>query len=468
MKIKSFIVIALVVLTIIAIACAPAPTPVPTAAPATKAPAPATSAPTTAAPAATSAPAAATTAPTAAPAAGKVTIRYAWWGSEARHKLTQQVVDLYKKSHPNVEFVVEFVSGPDFTPKLATQAATNQMPDLFQTDVSWISTYVDKGLIGDLQPYLDNGTIKTDKISKNVVAWGKGKDGKLYAFPLALNAGSMFYDPAVFAKAGYDSIPLDWTWQDFDRILTDVYKKTGVKASPLYYNITEVMAEVVARQTGKEMFSADGKSLGFGKSDIQPMFQRLLDLTNAGVYLPPDIWSTANTTENNPLVLGTASTAHGGSNQLVSYASTAKRKLAITSIPYSGKVQGTFARPSMMISILQSAPKNVKDAAADYINFFINDPEAAKILRDERGVPINSDNRDSIAAGSDENTQMIFKYIAHIEKNAAPPPAWAPAKASQVYSALADAYQAVAFKKLTPEQAADQFVTKANQILAAP
>jgi ABC-type sugar transport system substrate-binding protein/ABC-type glycerol-3-phosphate transport system substrate-binding protein len=401
-----------------------------------------------------------------------VTIRFSWWGSERRHDLTQQVIALYQESHPNVEFQVEFLSGPDYLPKLSSQAATKQMPDVFQTDVSWISTFTAEGLIADLQPYLDDGTIDTTNISSNVIASGVGPDGSQYAIPLALNTTSMLYDPEVFAEAGYDSIPFDWTWADYDAILTDVYEKTGVPALPLYYHIPEALVEVIARQAGKNFYTADGSALGFDADVILPMFQRILDLTKSGVYAPPDVWSTSNTTEDNGLVLGTASTAYGGSNQLVSYVSTAGRPLAMTSIPWAventGDPQGSSVKPSMMISIGAAAPNDVKAAAADFISFMINDEGAAKILQDERGVPVNSANREVVAADANETTQMVFEYVAFVEANAAPPPGWAPAKAREVYTVLVDLYQAVAFQVTTPEEAAEQFVSQANEILSTP
>jgi multiple sugar transport system substrate-binding protein len=393
-------------------------------------------------------------------------IKVAWWGSQNRAERTIKVLDLYKSKNPHVKFEMEYLSGPDYNTKLATQAATGQLPDLFQTDYGWISQYVQKGLIADLRKFARNGTIDFANVSKKIVTTGED-GGKLYGVPLGVNATSMFYDPAVFKNAGITQMDPEWTWEDYDKILTTVYKKTHIAALPLYYHIPEAMLEVIVRQKGYSLFSKNGTALGFKNPVIiQPMFQRILELTKAGVYAAPEIWSTSITTEDNGLVLGKASTAYGGSNQLVSYMATAKRELGITSIPFNGKNSGAYLKPSMMFSINNRSSESVKAESAKIINFFINSKEAARILMDERGVPISTGSRKIVEDLSNSNSKMVFNYINFIEEHQKAPNEWAPPKASQVYSILADLYMRVAFQKITPAAAATSFIKQANAILA--
>lgn len=393
-------------------------------------------------------------------------IRVSWWGSQTRHEKTISVLDLYKSKNPDISFEMEYLSGPDYNTKLATQAATSQLPDLFQTDYGWISQYTQKGLIADLQKFVDDGTIDFTNVNKNVVATGQS-GGKQYAVPLGINTTSMFYDPEVFKKAGIDKLDHAWTWQDYDKILTEVYKKTNISALPLYYHIPEALAEIIVRQQGYKLFNEDGTSLGFtDPAVIKPMFQRVLDLTKAGVYVSPDIWSTSNTTEDNGLVLGTASTSYGGSNQLISYIKAAGRNLDITAVPAEGTKTGSFVKPSMMFSINEKSSDDIKAKSAGIINFFINDEEAAKILLDERGVPVSTAIREIVKGLSDDDSKKVFEYVEYIEKNQGPADGWAPANSSEVYSVLADLYMQVAFQKITPEDAASSFIEQANEILA--
>ena len=60
-------------------------------------------------------------------------IRIAWWGSQNRHNITQQVIDLYAQKNPGITFEPEII-GADVQhyEKMATQAAANNLPDIFQ------------------------------------------------------------------------------------------------------------------------------------------------------------------------------------------------------------------------------------------------------------------------------------------------------------------------------------------------
>ena len=63
-----------------------------------------------------------------------VTIRVAWWGNQTRNDLTVKALELYTEQHPNVTFETEPSSWDGYFDKLATQAATGSLPDIYQQD----------------------------------------------------------------------------------------------------------------------------------------------------------------------------------------------------------------------------------------------------------------------------------------------------------------------------------------------
>lgn len=72
---------------------------------------------------------------------GDITIRIAWWGGESRHTYTQQLLDLYTESHPNVHFEASPSGWDGYFEKLSTQAASGGMPDIVQMDYLCISLH---------------------------------------------------------------------------------------------------------------------------------------------------------------------------------------------------------------------------------------------------------------------------------------------------------------------------------------
>ena len=74
---------------------------------------------------------------------------------------------------------------------------------------------------------------------------------------------AIIYDPAVFKKAGVAEPKINWTWDDYDNTVEQVYKATGVKSAPLFYGSIKTLWEYVERCAGKSMYNKDGTTLGF-------------------------------------------------------------------------------------------------------------------------------------------------------------------------------------------------------------
>ncbi len=100
-----------------------------------------------------------------------VTLRIAWWGGDARHSYTQQVIDMYEEKYPHVTIEPEYASFDDYWKKLAPQAAANRLPDIVQMDISYINQYGSNGQLEDLKPYLNN-QIQVGDVNENVLSTG--------------------------------------------------------------------------------------------------------------------------------------------------------------------------------------------------------------------------------------------------------------------------------------------------------
>ena len=99
------------------------------------------------------------------------------------------------------------------------------------------------------------------------------------------------------------------------------------------------------------------------------------------------------------------------------------------------------------------------------IDFLTNDVEAGKIQGVNRGVPISSKIRDAIKPKLSETDKKQIAYIDKITKIAVPADVIEPKGAAEVRNLLVSVTQEMQFDKKTPEQAAQEFIKKANDIL---
>jgi len=107
-----------------------------------------------------------------------------------------------------------------------------------------------------------------------------------------------------------------------------------------------------------------------------------------------------------------------------------------------------------------------KEKAAEFLSFFISDPESAKILGVERGIPCLPETRDIVAPTLDEANQIALNFVANLGDLLGPLPPPPPASAGEIdISLLRTIGQEVSFGVRTPEDAGPYFVAEATAIL---
>jgi len=118
-----------------------------------------------------------------------------------------------------------------------------------------------------------------------------------------------------------------------------------------------------------------------------------------------------------------------------------------------------------MFFAINAQTKYPKEAAM-FINFFINDIEAGKILMAERGVPVSKKVQLALKPILTPVEKEIFNFIATVEKYGAPTPAPDPERWQEIYNNVyTPLYDQIMYKKITPEEAAKRFREQVTQIL---
>ncbi len=402
-------------------------------------------------------------------APSKVTLRLGWWGNPTRDARTIQVVQMYMAKNPNVTIETETTGWGGYWDKLGSQAAANNLPDIIQQDYSYISQYTRKNLLLDLTPYVKSKKIDLSTVSDVYTSGGK-VDGKLYGINLGTNAWSIIYDPAVLQKAGVAAPTADWTWADFEKNSTEIYKKTGVQTQILSTIDPRVMFENMIRQTGKAFFNPKtGASLGFKDQKLLIEFYSMqLRLLKAGVMVKPDVAFVNTTPQESPFAKGQAWLEYVWSNQVVAYAAAANRPIAVAMVPkIAGSSRpGTYFKPSMFFSVSKSSAN--KAEAVKFINYFTNDIEANKVLLAERGIPIVPSVREALKGMVDPVNKQVFEFIEQVgNKHVSPIDPADPAGAGEVLKVFRTIDQEVLYGTISPKEGADKFMKQANQILSA-
>jgi len=143
----------------------------------------------------------------------KVTIN--WWHiSTATDQAAywQGLADKYTAAHPNVDIKITILENDAFKQKLVTVMQAGDPPDLFQSwggAVLW--NYAQNGLVQNIAPALnaDGGAWK-NSFAVPAALELYGQNGEYYGVPWDWGAVGMFYNKALFAKAGIKDVPTTW------------------------------------------------------------------------------------------------------------------------------------------------------------------------------------------------------------------------------------------------------------------
>jgi multiple sugar transport system substrate-binding protein len=388
-----------------------------------------------------------------------VTLRIAWWGGEPRHDYTMKVIDMYKQQNPHVTIEFEYANYDDYWKKLAPQAAANELPDIIQIDTQNYAQYAGRNQLADLTPYIGKEIDVTD-ISQNAIDGGKLGDG-LYGFNLGVNALGLNYDPALLQKAGIDSIPENFTWDDY------VAMAEKAKAAGLYIDNgmrPEVFFGYYLRTLGKTLFNAEGNGLGYDDDKMfVDFFGMLAKLVKDGAAPTPDVLAQIKGAEDSHLVLNQGIGVWQWSNQFVGLQQVANRPLALAPMPGPNMKEGLYLKPSMFFSVSQNS--KVKEEAAKFISFFVNDIEANKLILGDRGVPVSSKVKEALKEVSTDAQNQVYDYVAWAEANSSLMDPADPIGSAEVFKSLTSLAEQMNYDKIAPEDAAKKFRDEATSIL---
>jgi multiple sugar transport system substrate-binding protein len=107
------------------------------------------------------------------------------------------------------------------------------------------------------------------------------------------------------------------------------------------------------------------------------------------------------------------------------------------------------------------APEVVK-----FANFTVKDPEGARILGVERGVPPSPATRTGVAEQLDDMSRKIVDFIAQVSERVGPIPPAPPQGAGEIQVLLRRVNEQVGFGRLSASAAGKQYMAEANSILA--
>ena len=347
----------------------------------------------------------------------QITLRMAWWGSQTRHDITVEVIEMYENDHPNIDIEYEFFSFDDYFTKLKTLVASDQVWDIFQLGGNF-PMYLDK--IYPIDEFIESGVVDVSKISEAYLQITQDTDGRQLGLSNGLNTYGIAYDVDMFNDANIPLPEAGWTWDDFAAAARAIHDNTGhFGVSGLASSEFIAGCSTYIGQHGKVgeygFFNLELTGMGFDDpSMLTPYIQMKADLIKEGAA--PDAGAEAEITniENDFLVTGEAGMTWCSINQfptIYDICQAEGRTLALAPLPRvtPDGPSGIVIQSSQMLCVSQDSEH--KQAAAEFISWFQNSVECNNVLQGERGIPVNEDVREALSANATEGQRAMYEYV---------------------------------------------------------
>lgn len=218
------------------------------------------------------------------------------------------------------------------------------------------------------------------------------------------------------------------------------------------------------RTKGEQFYNEKGTGLAYKNDQLfVDYFNMQLRLVEGGAFPTPNEVAAVRVMEDDLIVNGESAVTWNYSNQYASFDQLTDSPLKLNLPPEHFINKALFLKPSMLLSLPKGSKH--KEEAARFIDFFVNNVEANKIMNGERGVPVSSKVSEEIKPMLSREELKIFNYVEKaigLTNEMQPPD---PSGSSQVIEVLKNISDEIMYKKITPEEGAKKFREQANEIL---
>ncbi len=149
-------------------------------------------------------------------AAEKVVVRWSVWGSAEELASHQAVADAYMAAHPNVTINIEHTPWDGYHDRLKTLVAAGDPGAL--ADVIFLgqdyNRYAESGVLEPLDDWIAKTNYDLSDYWPTVIERAR-VNGKIYGLQRDLDLRLLYYNKAMFDKAGAAYPNENWTWDDW-------------------------------------------------------------------------------------------------------------------------------------------------------------------------------------------------------------------------------------------------------------
>jgi multiple sugar transport system substrate-binding protein len=294
-----------------------------------------------------------------------------WYWDRNGNRVYDEMITAFEKAHPDIRINKVLTPWADYWTKLQTALPTGTGPDIFWLNHPNAVSYLPTGLVMNLEPYSDQ--LHYENFHESFYA-PFTYQGDRYGVPAFWDVTILFYNKALFDKAGVAYPNENWTWTEF----FDAAKRLTVKDgnNTVQYGVVLDMDPQsgfsnYVLQNGGKIFTDDRMSLALDSPEAREAIQLQLDAIHKNRYAPTmqEIGETSKTTlfQSGAVAMITHHTAI-----LRQYAEVMGENLGVAPLPMQKQRASIFHN----LAYVASAKTKYPEEALQFLSFLASGEHA--------------------------------------------------------------------------------------------
>ncbi len=335
-------------------------------------------------------------------------IRFSWWGKEARNEYTLKGLERFKEENPALEVIPEYESWTDYEAAFGERLESGQCADVMQVNFDWLYKYSPDGNafydLNKLSEYIELYNFTLDDLAYGSI------EGKLNAVPIAFNTAIPVFDMELLKE---NKLTIPSTWDQLFEVAEALKKKDMYVFTISRRHLFFLSMAWFEQNYSKKMFTDDGK-LNISEEEVSIIYDFVKRLVDENViYALEEGFQLSAVGEKK--VAGAVMWCNETSNFLEEVNSLGGNPVLGNFITTPGASEsGWYLKPASLYAIKKDC-KN-PEAAAKLVNYLLNDQSFALLQGNEKGVPISNKSLTALMeAGKLESMQ--YKALMKIRFN---------------------------------------------------
>ncbi|MGO1838275.1 MAG: ABC transporter substrate-binding protein [Candidatus Microbacterium stercoravium] len=388
----------------------------------------------------------------------EVELTFTWWGNDDRAQRYNELIDAFNEEYPNITIKGSFTDFPAYWEKRQTEAAGGGLPDVWQFSDTYLRQYAENGLLADLSEYSEY--VSTDAIDDGLVGTGE-LDGVQYSLPIGYSTWAVFLNDDILDEYGVEPYEGGTSYEDYSEWMAEVTEATDGEI----YGGTDLTQRIqnfenVLRAEGGNLYTDDGE-LGFTKEQLAEFWESGA-ADRDGVVVPQQSLEEINPVSGFGGNL-TASEA-SWSNFIASYlGDSGASSISIAAPPLDVEGgQDLYRQAGLQMAV--SSSSDHPEAAAIFLDFVVNSPEAGEIFGTSVGFPASDTKLEGATLEGPD--QLVADYIDSVQDRIGDAPPVPVAGYGSLEQKFWDIGKELGLGTMTVDAAVDQFFSEAEVILA--